>query len=482
MARPAMNGSRNPRMAVENPATRSVPLGSACGPRSSCAASTAERSVTPGSASRRPAGVSRTRRPAGSMSGVRISRLSTAICCDTVEVVVPSASATARIEPSRDSPRSNSSRRVSMLPLFRISRWFINIRHVDVDGYRRFTGAMNAPPPGCRRRAPGLAGAQGGALRVAASMSAVQLGLALSVPLFGQLGPLGVAGLRLAWAELILVVLVRPRLRHFTRRDLLACCVLGAVTAGVTLLFLLAIARIPLGTASALEFLGPLAVSLFGPGGGHRRWAAPAAVGVVLLTHPWNGGTDLAGLVFALAAGVCWAAYILLTQHVGDHVTGLAGLAVSMPVAGAIALLAAGPSLSRVTWPLLAIMLGLAALHPVIPFRLEFLALRRLTAGAFGTLMSLEPAIAIIAGLLVLRQVPGASAAAGIVLVVIAGIAATRSGGREPVSEDHRASDSHLPPRPPGLAAGIDPRLELVQADAGPRPPFAGCPPPDQPS
>jgi inner membrane transporter RhtA len=118
----------------------------------------------------------------------------------------------------------------------------------------------------------------------------------------------------------------------------------------------------------------------------------------------------------------------------------------------------------------------------VIPFSLEFLALRRLTASAFGTLMSLEPAIAILAGLLVLRQVPGASAAAGIVLVVIAGIAATRSGGRDPVSEAHRASHSHPPPRPHGLAAGIDPRLEPVQADAGPRPPFAGYSPADQTS
>ena len=168
----------------------------------------------------------------------------------------------------------------------------------------------------------------------AASMSCVQLGLALSVHLFDQLGPLGVAGLRLAWAGVLLLVLVRPRLRHFTRRDLLACGVLGAVTAGLMLLFMLSLARIPLGTASALEFLGPLAVSLCGPGGGRRRWAVPAAIGVVLLTQPWHGGTDPAGLAFALAAAACWAAYILLTQHVGDHVTGLSGLAVSMPVAG----------------------------------------------------------------------------------------------------------------------------------------------------
>ena len=312
-----------------------------------------------------------------------------------------------------------------------ISGWIINIRHVDVNNYGRFTEAMTAPSPAFRRRVPSLAGARGGALMAAGSMSCVQLGLALSVHLFGQLGVLGVAGLRLAWAGLLLVVLVRPRVRRFTRRDLLACSALGVVTAGLTLLFLLAIARIPLGTASALEFLGPLAVSLFGPGRGHRRWAAPAAIGVVLLTHPWHGGTDLAGLAFALASAVCWAAYILLTQHVGDQVTGLTGLAVSMPVAGAIALLAAGPSLGRLTWPLLGVMLGLAVLHPLVPFSLEFLALRRLTASAFGTLMSLEPAIALLAGLLVLRQVPGPSSAAGVVLVVIAGIAATRTGGRE---------------------------------------------------
>jgi len=267
-----------------------------------------------------------------------------------------------------------------------------------------------------------------------AAMSCVQLGLALSVHLFGQLGPLGVTGLRLAWAGVVLLALVRPRLRHFTGRDLLACSVLGAVTAGLMLLFMLAVARIPLGTASALEFLGPLAVSLYGPGCGRRRWAAPAAIGVVLLTEPWRGGTDLPGFAFALAAAACWAAYILLTQHVGDHVTGLSGLAVSLPVAGAVAMLAAGPSLSRVTWPLVGTMLGLAALHPVLPFSLEFLALRRLTASAFGILMSLEPAIALLAGLLVLRQVPGLASAAGIILVMIAGIGAIRTGARTPAA------------------------------------------------
>jgi inner membrane transporter RhtA len=279
-----------------------------------------------------------------------------------------------------------------------------------------------------------------------ASMSCVQLGLALSVHLFDQLGPLGVAGLRLGWAGVLFLIVVRPRLRQFTSRDLVACGVLGAVTAGLMLLFMLAVARIPLGTASALEFLGPLTVSLCGPGGARRRWAIPAAGGVLLLTQPWHGGADPAGVAFALAAAACWGAYIMLTQHVGDRVTGLNGLAVSMPVAGAVALVAAGPSLGRVTWPLLGIMLGLAVLHPVVPFSLEFLALRRLTTSAFGTLMSLEPAIALLAGLLILGQVPGAASGAGIILVVIAGIGATRSGGRPPVAEERRHGTPDLHP------------------------------------
>ncbi|WP_232247235.1 EamA family transporter [Kitasatospora azatica] len=283
---------------------------------------------------------------------------------------------------------------------------------------------------------PKLRSAQGGALMAMGAMSSVQLGLALSVPLFAQLGAVGTAGLRLAWAGLLVLVLIRPRPRDFAGRDLAACAVLGVVTAGMVLLFMLSAARIPLGTASALEFLGPLAVSLFRPGGGRKVWAASAALGVVLLTEPWHGGIDPAGLGFALGAAACWAGYILLTQRVGDRVTGLKGLAVSLPVAGVLATLVAAPSeLGHATWPLVLIMLGLAALSTVLPFSLEFLALRRLTAGAFGTLMSLEPAIALMMGILVLGQIPGPGPAAGVVFVVIAGAGATRTGGREAAAE-----------------------------------------------
>jgi inner membrane transporter RhtA len=263
------------------------------------------------------------------------------------------------------------------------------------------------------------------------AMVLVQVGLAASVGLLDRIGAEGAAWLRLAWAGVLMLVLVRPRLRGFTRSGLLASVALGVVTAGVTMLFMAAIARLPLGTASALEFLGPLTVAVVRGGRSTRVWPALAAIGVVLLTEPWHGDIDLAGVGYALAAGACWAAYILLTQRVGDDVTGLQGLAVSMPVAGLVATLVVGPStLATMTWDLLLIGVGLAIVLPVLPFALELLALRRLTTAAFGTLMSLEPAVALLIGLLLLGQVPGWVPLAGVAFVVAAGIGAERTGAR----------------------------------------------------
>ncbi|MFB9932112.1 DMT family transporter [Amycolatopsis halotolerans] len=273
----------------------------------------------------------------------------------------------------------------------------------------------------------------GVALAVGAMLS-VQLGLAVSVSLANQIGPTGVAWLRLAWAGVLLLVLVRPRPSAFRRPALLTCVVLGFATAGMTILFMVAATRLPLGTASALEFLGPLTVAIVRGRGGNRVWPVLAAAGVVLLTQPWQGGTDLIGLGCALAAAVCWGAYIVLTQRVGDEVSGLRGLAVSMPVAGLVATVVHAPAVvGDLTWPLVLAGLGLAVLVPVVPFSLEMLALRRLTASAFGTLMSLEPAIALVLGLIVLHQVPNPAAVAGIAFVVAAGIGAERTGAREPV-------------------------------------------------
>ncbi|MEU4670214.1 EamA family transporter [Amycolatopsis sp. NPDC023774] len=274
----------------------------------------------------------------------------------------------------------------------------------------------------------------GAALAVAA-MLCVQLGLALSVGLFDRVGPEGAAWLRLAWAGVLLLVLVRPRPSSCSRSSLLACVLLGVVTAGMTMLFMAAVARLPLGTASALEFLGPLTVAITRGRGGKRLWPVLAAVGVLLLTEPWEGGADLLGVGYALASAVCWATYIVLTQRVGDEVSGVRGLAVSMPVAAIVATLVQGPAVfGHLSWELLLAGLGLAILLPVVPFSFEMLALRRLTASAFGTLMSLEPAIAMTIGLLVLHQVPDLAAAAGVLFVVVAGIGAERTGAREPVA------------------------------------------------
>lgn len=271
------------------------------------------------------------------------------------------------------------------------------------------------------------------------AMLCVQVGLAVSVGLIDRLGTDGTSWLRLAWAGLLLAVVVRPPLRGFSRRVLLTCVLLGVVTAGLTFLFMAAVARIPLGTASALEFLGPLGVAVARGRGRARLWAVVAAAGVLLLTEPWHGGVDPAGVGFALAAAACWAAYIVLTQKVGDEATGLRGLAVSMPVAGltatvVVALTDAPAVFGALDLQLLLVGLGIAVLLPVVPFSLEMLALRRLTTAAFGTLMALEPAIALVVGLVGLQQVPGWSAVAGVGFVVAAGIGAERTGARAAVT------------------------------------------------
>lgn len=280
-----------------------------------------------------------------------------------------------------------------------------------------------------------------------ASMVCVQLGLAIWVSLFNRISPDTAVWLRLAWAAVLILVLVRPRPSDYSRSGLLAGIALGGVTAGMTILFMAAVARLPLGVASALEFLGPLGVAVARSRGARTLWPMLAAVGVVLLTEPWHGGADPLGVACALGAAACWAGYILLTQRVGDEVSGLGGLAISMPVAALVATAVAGPStLGHLTWRLAAIGLGLAVLLPLVPFALEMLALRRLTTAAFGTLMCLEPAIALLIGLVVLGQRPPAWAVIGIACVVAAGIGAERTGARvQPLSPERGGYPSDTP-------------------------------------
>ncbi|ROR91993.1 EamA family transporter [Nocardioides aurantiacus] len=302
--------------------------------------------------------------------------------------------------------------------------------------------------PGGPAGTPVLGGSRAGAAMATASMLCVQLGLALSVGLIGTVGAEGAAWLRLVWAGAFFALLGRPwrllRSGATSRSTLAACVALGVVTASVTLLFMQAVARLPLGTASALEFLGPLSVAVL-RGRGSARWVWPlvAAAGVLLLTEPWSGRADPVGVAFALGAACCWAAYILLTQRVGDQVAGLAGLSVSMPVAAlvgtAYVLLTGADVLDRLTPGLWLAGLGLALLLPVVPFSLELLALRRLTTAAFGTLMCLEPGFALLLGLLLLGQVPTGPAVLGIGFVVLAGVGAERTGARQVEQPTHPA-------------------------------------------
>jgi inner membrane transporter RhtA len=264
-----------------------------------------------------------------------------------------------------------------------------------------------------------------------ASMMCVQLGVAASVGLFDDIGPEGAACLRLSWAGLIMLALVRPRRGSCSPAVLLCGIALGVVTAGVTMLFMAAVGHLPLGTAVALEFLGPLGVAVLSNRSIAPRWPLLAGCGVLLLTQPWHGDVSGVGLACALGAAACWAAYILLTQRVGDAVSGISGLAISMPVAGLVSGLVAGPQLVADLTPAILIAgLGLAILLPVVPFALEMLALQRLDAGAFGTLMALEPAFAVLVGLVALGQVPQPLAALGTGMVVCAGVAAARTGAR----------------------------------------------------
>jgi inner membrane transporter RhtA len=273
---------------------------------------------------------------------------------------------------------------------------------------------------------------RGGALMAVGSMLSVQLGVAVSIGLIDRIGAEGAAWLRLSWAGLLFLLILRPRAAGFTRSTFLLCASLGVVIAAITMLFMAAVDRIPMGTASALEFLGPLGVAVvLGRGPGRALWPALAAAGVLLMTQPWAGTIDGLGVLFALTAACCWGGYIVLTQWAGDRLGGIHSLSVSMPVAGLVATAVAGPmAFDRLTPDLLLIGLGLAVMLPVVPFALEVLALRRLTTAAFGTLMSLEPAFALVIGLVVLHQVPGVAAVIGICLVVGAGLGAARTGAR----------------------------------------------------
>lgn len=266
-----------------------------------------------------------------------------------------------------------------------------------------------------------------------AAMLSIQLANALSVPVIEQVGPAGTAWLRMCFGVVFLWTIARPAIRSLRRKDVPALTALGVVTGFMTTFFLASVERIPLGTAVAVEFLGPLAVAAIMT---KRRqallWPALALVGVVMLTEPWSGSIDLGGVGFALAAGACWGLYNLLTQHVGDRFAGISGLSLTIPIAALATMPVGFPQVvaGDLVWWVLPAAAGIALVTPVIAFGLEMLALRRMTHTAFGTLLSIEPAFGVLIGLLVLAQAPGVLQVAGVAAVIAVGAAAQRGGRR----------------------------------------------------
>jgi inner membrane transporter RhtA len=264
------------------------------------------------------------------------------------------------------------------------------------------------------------------------AMVSVQLSSALSVDLISSIGPAGTAWLRLAFGALIFLAIARPSPRSVERRDVPVILGLGVATGLMSIAFLAAIERIPLGTAVAIEFLGPLTVAgLRSHNNRALAWPATAFAGVVLVTRPWDGEINLAGVGFAALSATGWATYILLTQRVGDRFDGIQGLAFTIPVAAATAAVVGFPqAVGHLTAGAVASAAGLALLLPVLPFTLEMLALRRMTHTAFGTLMALEPAIGVVIGFLLLGQGMTSLQLTGVGLVVVAGASAQRGAQR----------------------------------------------------
>ncbi|SHM55068.1 inner membrane transporter RhtA [Cryptosporangium aurantiacum] len=282
-----------------------------------------------------------------------------------------------------------------------------------------------------------------GAGLVLAGVCSLQFGAALAATLFGVLGPLGMVAARLVGAALALglaaVVVGRGRVAVIRWR---LAAGFGLLTAAMNTCVYLAIDRLPLGAVITIEFLGPLGLAL----ALSRRprdagWAVCALVGVVLL----GGGlphADLVGIVLALIAAGCWAGYIVLNRRLGDaDGGGLSGLALSAVIAAVVV----GPVGLTAGFHPAAFALGclVGVLSSALPYALDLLALRRLSARVFGVLMSLGPAVAALAGWLVLGQALTPVQTLAIAMVVLAGVGVTAA--------EHR----------PGSAGGISEQRDV---------------------
>lgn len=258
------------------------------------------------------------------------------------------------------------------------------------------------------------------------AMASIQAGAALAKSLFTVLAPEGVTALRITLAALLLLIVWRPWRSPPSPRARPWILVYGVALGTMNLLFYLAIARIPLGVAVALEFTGPLAVAMLGS----RRladllWAGLAAAGVAMLSPLFAIGAPLdpIGVLLALAAGACWGLYIVFGQKAGGGAPGSSaalGMTVAALVAAPVGAAVSGSALLNLA--LLPAALGVAVLSSALPYSLEMFALSRIDRRVFGIAMSLEPAVAAVAGLVLLHEGLSAIQACAIVLVMAASL------------------------------------------------------------
>ena len=271
---------------------------------------------------------------------------------------------------------------------------------------------------------------------VLVAVVSVQGGAALAKVLFPVLGAAATTGVRVGLSALMLLAVFRPPIRGMTAAQWRAVLPYGVVLGTMNGLFYLAIARIPLGLGVTLEFVGPLGVAV----AGSRRpldllWVAMAAAGIALIA-PWSGsGIDPIGVLLALAAGGCWAAYIVLGGRVSRILAGGAAVSIGVLIA-ALAVLpfaVAGGGLTRLTPRMFALGAVLALLSSAIPYSCEMSALRTMPTRTFSILMSLEPAVAALCGLVFLGELLSAPQWIAVLLVIAASAGSTLAS-REPAA------------------------------------------------
>lgn len=275
------------------------------------------------------------------------------------------------------------------------------------------------------------------------AMLTIQSGASIAKQLFPLIGPEGTTALRLGFSALVLWLVFRPwRSLPRGRRDWQAIVIYGVCLGGMNILFYLAIARIPLGIGVALEFTGPLAVALFSS----RRkrdliWVGFAIAGILLLLPDMRGvdALDPVGVVLALAAGACWAGYILFGKKTNSQASGGITVALGMTVAAAflVPIGAISQGMALLSWQVLPLGLLVGILSSALPYSLEMVALRNMTSQNFSVFMSMEPAIAALAGFLILAELLTIWQWLAIGLVIVASLGSSlTSSAAKPAAED----------------------------------------------